>query len=628
MKKLLFVVLAAIGMASCMNTDEVVEVNSDNAIAFADAFIENSVRAIIENGNDLNQFNQFKVWGWMKEGAVEAPVFNGRDVENNGAGWTYSPAQYWVPGFTYTFQVLSSNGGAGWIAAETTEGNGHLGVVNFTNNDGTEDLIYATATVEAPALGATKTVELSFNHQLAKIGFAITTGQEFTTAGVTLAVHDIEMVVPASATIRYSDDFPTWALGNGTTTLKFGAGDVELLTIPAEDYEYAITFKVDYIQNGQTLKTFDKTSSVTLDVAMGNSYRFTAELTPENMGMSTVEFDTTVNPWNPGGEPGFAPDGGQGGGGVGGNECVELNKLIDAYDNFVSIIVKMGEDGVSTELDYNTWESVLTGEGHCLSLEVFSRNGKLNTGTYTASATGDTINAGEFRIGYDFLSLWGEMLENQGTCWWTVANNVVSAEKVLDGTVEVLVEGDNLVIKLQSTTANTKFTCPVADFPLPVVDGEAPVPVINFTFDESNITSQYAENIYQYDGTPAHFISISDGVSTSIDFGMCDFEYAQYTPEYSFPTNHFYPVVNGNGFGELPTSSGIMFYSSFVINGEEYVPINDSPTDENGLPYGVELQTEMPAVDMNILTFYLLCQNSSRDLVILSGTYSGPLGYQ
>ncbi|MBP3382494.1 MAG: leucine-rich repeat protein [Tidjanibacter sp.] len=305
MKKLLFVVLAAIGMASCMNTDEVVEVNSDNAIAFADAFIENSVRGeMIDNGN----LDQFKVWGWMKEGAVEAPVFNGRDVENNGAGWTYSPAQYWVPGFTYTFKALSSNGGDGWNAAETTEGNGHLGVVNFTNNDGTEDLIHATATVDAPALGATKTVELSFNHQLAKIGFAITTGQEFTTAGVTLDIHDIEMVVPASATIRYSDEVPTWALGNGTTTLKFGAGDVELLTIPAEDYGYAITFKVDYIQNGQTLKTFDKTSSVTLDVAMGNSYRFTAELTPENMGMSTVEFDTTVTPWNPGGEPGFAPD--------------------------------------------------------------------------------------------------------------------------------------------------------------------------------------------------------------------------------------------------------------------------------------------------------------------------------
>ena len=306
MKKLFVIVLAAIGMVSCMNTDEVIEVNNDNAIAFADAFIENSVRAIIENGNDPDQFNQFKVWGWMKEGAVEAPVFTGRDVENNGAGWTYSPAQYWVPGFTYTFKALSSNGGDGWNAAETAVGNGHLGVVNFTNNNGTEDLIYATATVDAPALGATKTVELSFNHQLAKIGFAITTGQEFTTAGVTLNVHDIEMVVPESATICYSDNVPTWALGSGTTTLEFGAGNVELLTIPAEDYEYAITFKVDYIQNGQTLKTFDKTSSVTLDVAMGNSYRFTAELTPENMGMSTVEFDTTVNPWNPNDQP-FEP---------------------------------------------------------------------------------------------------------------------------------------------------------------------------------------------------------------------------------------------------------------------------------------------------------------------------------
>ena len=302
MKKLFVIVLAAIGMVSCMNTDEVIEVNNDNAIAFADAFIENSVRAEITTA-DLDQFN---VWGWMQEDAVTATVFEAVNVTNSGAGWTYSPAQYWVPGFTYTFQALSSNlaeADRNWTA---TAANGAVSVVKFTNENGTEDLIYATATVDAPALGQTKTVALKFDHQLAKIGFAITTGQEFTTAGVTLNVYDIEMVVPASATIRYSDDVPTWALGNGTTTLEFGAGDVELLTIPAEDYEYAITFKVDYIQNGQTLKTFDKTSSVTLDVAMGNSYRFTAELTPENMGMSTVEFDTTVNPWNPNDQP-FVP---------------------------------------------------------------------------------------------------------------------------------------------------------------------------------------------------------------------------------------------------------------------------------------------------------------------------------
>ena len=330
MKKLLFVVLAAIGMASCMNTDEVVEVNSDNAIAFADAFIENSVRAIIENGNDLNQFDQFKVWGWMKEGAVEAPVFTGRDVENKGAGWTYSPAQYWVPGFTYTFQALSSNGGTGWTAAETTEGNGHLGVVNFTNHNGTEDLIYATATVDAPALGATKTVELSFNHQLAKVKFTFVYDAQLSSAlggGLSVLAENITMKVPAQASIDYSAVAPAWTRADvAPITLTFAKAGVvgddtvkatELLTIPAEDYTYEITFDVNLYKGDNTkeenkVKTLvTKTASVTLDVAMGCSYNFTAELNPENLQMDTIDFTTTVEDWNPANgdiQQGFEPD--------------------------------------------------------------------------------------------------------------------------------------------------------------------------------------------------------------------------------------------------------------------------------------------------------------------------------
>ena len=66
MKKLFVIVLAAIGMVSCMNTDEVIEVNNDNAIAFADAFIENSVRAEINNDN----LDNFEVWGWMQENSA------------------------------------------------------------------------------------------------------------------------------------------------------------------------------------------------------------------------------------------------------------------------------------------------------------------------------------------------------------------------------------------------------------------------------------------------------------------------------------------------------------------------------------------------------------------------------
>ena len=309
MKKLFVIVLAAIGMVSCMNTDEVIEVNNDNAIAFADAFIENSVRAEITTA-DLDQFN---VWGWMQEDAVTATVFEAVNVTNSGAGWTYSPAQYWVPGFTYTFQALSSNlaeADRNWTA---TAANGAVSVVEFTNENGTEDLIYATATVDAPALGQTKTVALKFDHQLAKVKFTF----EYNAAlnnnlgdGLKVVAENIKMVVPSKGKINYSATTPAWELiGTNTKELVFAAAGDELLTIPAEDYTYDITFDVNLYQGNTKVKTLvTKTASVVLDVVKGCAYNFTAELTPENLQMDSIDFTPEVNPWNPNGNAGFTPD--------------------------------------------------------------------------------------------------------------------------------------------------------------------------------------------------------------------------------------------------------------------------------------------------------------------------------
>ena len=77
MKKLFIVVLAAIGMVSCMNTDEVIEVSNGDAIAFADAFIENSVRATAYDNNTLDHFN---VWGTVTAGQSTAPIFADTEV--------------------------------------------------------------------------------------------------------------------------------------------------------------------------------------------------------------------------------------------------------------------------------------------------------------------------------------------------------------------------------------------------------------------------------------------------------------------------------------------------------------------------------------------------------------------
>ncbi|MBR5275354.1 MAG: hypothetical protein IKU33_08970, partial [Bacteroidales bacterium] len=84
---------------------------------------------------------------------------------------------------------------------------------------------------------------------------------------------------------------------------------------------------------------------------------------------------------------------------------------------------------------------------------------KLAPGTYTACATGGAIAEGEFGIGWDPGDLWGigMVFENWGTCWWTVDNGATSAEKVVDGTLTVEVDGDTYTISLQSSTVNAQY---------------------------------------------------------------------------------------------------------------------------------------------------------------------------
>ena len=158
-------------------------------------------------------------------------------------------------------------------------------------------------------------------------------------------------------------------------------------------------------------------------------------------------------------------------------EPIKLTQVISATSNVAngtnSVTINLGTDGISSTLDPNTWQTVWTGEGNYLAVDFYSADGYLQPGTYKPSAVGGTIAEGEYGIGWDPGDLWGigMVFENWGTCWWNVAGGAaVAAGKVTDGTVEVLVQGTDLVIKVKSSLVNAKFTYPVADFPIEVVN--------------------------------------------------------------------------------------------------------------------------------------------------------------
>ena len=175
-----------------------------------------------------------------------------------------------------------------------------------------------------------------------------------------------------------------------------------------------------------------------------------------------------------------------GGGNVDDTDYVELTKLLSATKPPGVLTINMAQDGISSTTDPNTWQTIWEGEGNYLAADIYSADGKLYTGEYMASAVGGTVGEGEFGIGYDTTVDfgWGPMeMKDWGTCWWTVADGATSAVKILDGTMTVAMEGDNVVIKLKSSVVNAKFTYPVAQF----VDGTgAPIEVVNLGGGEGN----------------------------------------------------------------------------------------------------------------------------------------------
>ena len=175
-----------------------------------------------------------------------------------------------------------------------------------------------------------------------------------------------------------------------------------------------------------------------------------------------------------------------GGGNVDDTDYVELTKLLSATKNQGLLTINMAQDGISSTTDPNTWQTIWEGEGNYLATDIYSADGKLYTGEYKACAVGGTVGEGEFGIGFDTTVDWGwgpMEMKDWGTCWWTVADGATSAVKILDGTMTVAMEGDNVVIKLKSSVVNAKFTYPVAQF----VDGTgAPIEVVNLGGGEGN----------------------------------------------------------------------------------------------------------------------------------------------
>ena len=307
MKKLFISVLAIAGLVACTQEQTLVQ-QGPAPMEFGGAFVEyaTNTRAAEDPSFKTATLEAFDVWAWMDD--ENGMVLTDENVELAGGKWGYANIQYWYPGHVYYFEAVAPMEG-NWEYDLAAEEN----TIAFTNLDGTEDLLYATATQSTMGDDLGKdydAVKLVFKHLLSKTKFTFKNG--FPTDNVSIVVENVKMTSFAEAT--YNTVTKTWSEPTGDIVLAYGNVEetfsdkkneaaYERLTIPADASEvYTVTYDL-YVYQGENLAYTikDKKSTVT-DVAFeqGKAYNFVATFTPDNVvegGLDPIEFEVEVEDW-------------------------------------------------------------------------------------------------------------------------------------------------------------------------------------------------------------------------------------------------------------------------------------------------------------------------------------------
>ena len=321
MKKAFVAILSLAALVAC-SQDVTVKRNDSAAIGFDNSFVENKTRAAADPSKTTATLEEFAVWGFRD--TADQLVLNNERVYKDGTEWTYDHLQYWMKDKDYFFGAVSPVNRDDIITVDTkTMSKDGLGIISFTNTDGSVDLLYAEKTVYASEINPSDPdkVQLQFAHLLSRVKFSF--AYNFPNELTTIAVKNIEITnSPAEGSIDVTVDRPYWSwnIPQNGSTLKVAFGDVEggkefaelntyyesddyRLLIPTDDTRgHNITFDVVVYQNHVESYTYHLATTLK-DKAFvqGKSYNIVTTITPDELGMKPIQFTVVeVEGWEDG----------------------------------------------------------------------------------------------------------------------------------------------------------------------------------------------------------------------------------------------------------------------------------------------------------------------------------------
>lgn len=294
MKKILISMLAVAALVSC-SKEESIRVDQGEAIAFGNAFVDNSTRATDPSYSGTADFTSFKVWGTVKANDAATPVAIFEDDTVTGtvganSVWTCNVKQYWIKDALYNFAALAN-------ADAVALGDDKLPkTVTYTADQ--TDLVYAKSAQYTGRASGNELVAFTFQHLLSKVNFTVENGSQ-DAEGYSFLVRDIEIAGATAGTCDVTTTPVTWTatatngytIANITVDNDTASADcgTALLVVPGD---VTVSFNVDILVDGVTLGTKAYTSAVTT-LAPANSYNFVVTPTVGEEIKFTVANDPT-----------------------------------------------------------------------------------------------------------------------------------------------------------------------------------------------------------------------------------------------------------------------------------------------------------------------------------------------
>ena len=336
MKKVIFALAAVVALAACSNEQTIIA-DKGAAIGF-DTFVENSTRSVEDpSWSNSKLFDKFGVYGYVEN----AVLFDNVEVAGSGLNgeWSYADTltQYWITGAKYNFAAIAPKTNAmDGVFSVALEGDTYVGttVLPFTNEDGTNDLLYAqNAQYVAGVSGQNGKVGFNFRHVLSKVKFSFENA--YNASNATIRVKNVNMRTWETATATLGVNSTSWGFHNGDLNLYFGnaaetAVDAdydyeynktvetynERLMIPGQapqvtytkkdaqgnptevtDNVYVVTFTVELLVNGTVVKSYPHTAYAKFTPVAGNFYNIKTQINETNIDpnnkQESIEFTVT-----------------------------------------------------------------------------------------------------------------------------------------------------------------------------------------------------------------------------------------------------------------------------------------------------------------------------------------------